>query len=57
MLRKQFKTETIRKVLCLGDFNATTSAAWYNSSLREHTIIDDLEVNNNGERFHDFFNT
>ena len=23
------------KVICLGDFNATTSASWYNSSLRE----------------------
>ena len=57
MLRKQFHTEPTRKIICLGDFNATTSAAWYNSSLREHVIIDDLEVNNNGERFHYFFNT
>ena len=44
------------KVICLGDFNATTSAAWYNSSLREGVEIEDLEVNNNGERFHYFFN-
>ena len=56
-LRKQFNTVNTRKVICLGDFNATTSAAWYNSSLREHVIIEDLEMNNNGERFHNFFNT
>jgi len=29
----------------------------YNSSLREHVIVDDLEVNDNGEWFHNFFNT
>jgi len=29
----------------------------YNSSLREHVIVNGLEVNNNGERFHNFFNT
>jgi len=29
----------------------------YNSSLREHVIVDDLEINNNRERFHNFFNT
>ena len=57
MLRKQFNTESNRKVICLVDFNATTSAAWYNSSLGEHVIIQDLEVNNNGERFHNFFKT
>ena len=46
-----------KRQICLGDFNATTSAAWYNSSLRENVVISDLEVNNNGERFHNFFNT
>ena len=38
-----------------GDFNATTSASWFNSSLRENVVIDNLCVNNNGERFHNFF--
>ena len=57
LLRKKFNTESNRKVICLGDFNATTSAAWYSSPLREHVIIEDLEVNNNRERFHNFFNT
>lgn len=55
-LKKQFSVEKPRKVICMGDFNATTSAAWYNSSLRENVIIDNLEVNDNGQRFHDFFN-
>ena len=41
----------------LREFNATTSAAWLNSSLREKVVIEDLEVNNNGERFHFFFNS
>lgn len=45
------------KVICLGDFNATTSASWYNSSLRENSIIEDLTVNNNGERFHNLIQT
>ena len=56
-LRKQFNTEKTRKVICIGDFNATSSATWFNYSLREHVIIDNLEINNNGERFHNFFNT
>jgi len=47
----------IQKVICLGDFNATTSAAWFNSSLRENTIVDNLEINDNEQRFHDFFHT
>ena len=34
-LNKQFVNIPPKyKILCLGDFNATTSAAWYNSSLR-----------------------
>ena len=27
------------------------------SSLREKTVISDLKINNNGERFHNFFDT
>ena len=50
-------TNKNRKVICLGDFNATTSAAWHNSSLRENSIVSSLEVNDNGERFHNFFDT
>jgi len=42
-LKKQFNVGNPRKVICLGDFNATTSAARYNSSLRENVIIDDLD--------------
>ena len=45
------------KVICLGDFNATTSALWYNFSLIENSIIEDLTVNNNGERFHNLIQT
>ena len=56
-LGKQLKTTSLQKTICIGDFNATTSAAWYNSSLREKTVIEDLEVNNNGDRFHSFFNS
>ncbi|XP_066924381.1 craniofacial development protein 2-like [Clytia hemisphaerica] len=54
-LKKQLKVETPQKVLCIGDFNATTSAAWYTSPLRENVIINDAEVNDNGERFNEFF--
>jgi len=32
------------KVICLGDFNATTSAASYNSSLRGNSVIENLIV-------------
>ena len=57
-LRKQFQTQDPkRKVLCIGDFNATSSACLFNSSLREGKIIEDLTVNDNGSRFHDFMNT
>ena len=36
-LRKKFSSATKnQKVVCLGDFNATTSAAWSNSFLREN---------------------
>ena len=41
-----------RKFVCLGDFNAYSSATWYNSSLRENRIIENLVVNDNGLRFH-----
>jgi endonuclease/exonuclease/phosphatase family metal-dependent hydrolase len=57
-LRKLFVNNTkTQKTICLGDFNATTSAAWYNSSLREKTVIENLEVNDNGQRFHFLLNT
>ncbi|XP_066925162.1 uncharacterized protein [Clytia hemisphaerica] len=56
-LRKQLNTDNNRKIICIGDFNATTSASWYNSSLRERMIVNDLIANNNGERFHELFNT
>ena len=49
------KTEKDRKVICLGDFNATTSASWSNTSLRENSIVENLEFNDNGKRFHTFF--
>ena len=54
-LSKNFNVPKPRKIICLGDFNASSSALWYNSSLREDTIIDNLEINNNGERLHQFF--
>ncbi|XP_066919455.1 craniofacial development protein 2-like [Clytia hemisphaerica] len=58
LLQKHVRaTQENQKVICLGDFNATSSAFWYNSSLRENSVIPDLVVNNNGERFHEFFNT
>ena len=56
-LKKQFNCEKTRKILCLGDFNASSSASWYNSSLRERVVVDNLIVNDNGDRFHEFFNT
>jgi len=53
-LQKQYlNISKKQKVICLGDFNATTSAARYNSSLRENTIVENLIINNNGGRFHD----
>ena len=55
-LNKYFKVCEPQKVLCLGDFNATTSAAWFNSSLRENVVIENLKVNDNGERFHNLVN-
>ena len=57
-VKKQISTaKPTQKVICLGDFNSTSSATWCNSSLRENSVIDNLEVNDNGQRFHDFFNT
>jgi len=56
-LNKQLKSvKKKQKIICLGDFNATTSAAWY-TSLREGSVVDDLIINNNGERFHEFFDS
>lgn len=58
VLHKQFSNiPKEQKIICLGDFNATTSAALYTSSLRENSIIENLIVNNNGERFHDLIQT
>ena len=55
-LNKQVKSvKKNQKLICIGDFNASTSAVWSNTSLREGSIINDLIVNNNGERFHEFF--
>ena len=55
-LNKQFECEDTRKITCSGDFNASSSATWYNSSFRENRIIGNLVVNDNGLRFHEFFN-
>ncbi|XP_066935519.1 uncharacterized protein [Clytia hemisphaerica] len=55
-LKKQIiTTNANQKVICLGDFNATTSASLYSSSLRENSVVEDLVINDNGERFHDLF--
>ena len=57
-LHRQFKNVPKKqKVICLGDFNATTSASLYASSLRENCVIENLIVNDNGERFHDLIQT
>ena len=57
-LNKQLQSvKKKQKVICIGDFNATTSAALSNTSLREGKIIDDLIVNDNGQRFHELFNS
>ena len=55
-LNKQFKCENTRKIICLGDFNASSSATWYNLSLQENRIIENLVVNDKGPRFQKFFN-
>ena len=56
-LKKQFQNiNKQRKVICIGDFNATSSACLYNSSLREGSIIENLVVNDNGSRFHELIN-
>ena len=44
-------------MICIGDFNATSSACLYNSSLREGKVIENLDVNDNGSRFHEFINS
>ena len=57
LLKKQLQTVTKKqKILCIGDFNATSSASWSNTSLRERTVVENLVVNDNGERFHQLFN-
>ena len=53
-LNKQFECENTRKIICLRDFNGSSSANWYNSSLRENVTIENLVVNGLG--FHEFFN-
>ena len=55
-LHKQFEWESTLKIICLGDFNASSSASWYNSSLRENRVIENLLVNDNSVRFHEFCN-
>ena len=54
---KPFKLENTRTIICLGDFNASLSATWYNSFLRENRIFENLLVNNNGLQFIEFFNS
>ena len=54
-LSKRFNVPRSRKIICLADFNATSSALWYNSSLREDVVIDNLTIINNGEKLHQFF--
>ena len=44
-LNKQFECENTRKIICSGDFNASSSATWYNSSFRENRIIGNLVMN------------
>ena len=55
-LHKQFEWESTLKIICLGDFNASSSASWYNSSLRENRVIENLLVSDNSVRFHEFCN-
>ena len=55
-LNKQFDCRKSRKLICLGDFNASSSATWYNLSLRENAIIENLVVNDNVLRLLEFFN-
>ena len=53
---KHFECENTRKIICLGDFNASSSTARYNYSPRENREIENLLVNDNGLRFHESFN-
>ena len=53
---KHFECENTRKIICLGDFNASPSTARYNYSPRENRVIENLVVNDNGLRFHESFN-
>ena len=55
-LNKQFECENTRKIICSGDCNASSSATCYNSSFRENRIIGNLVVDDDGLRFHKFFN-
>ena len=51
LLSKQFDW---KKVLCIEDFNASSLASWSNTEVG--TVIENLTVNDNGERFHQLFN-
>ena len=55
-LNKKFECENNPKIICLGDFNASSSATWYNLSFRKNKIIENLIANDNGLWFHEFFN-
>ena len=55
-LNKQVECGNTQKIICLRDFNASTSATWYNSSLPENRIIENLAMNANGLLFPEFFN-
>ena len=51
-LNKQFEWENTLQIICLGDFNASSSATWYNSSLRENRI-GNLLVKDNSAQFYE----
>ena len=47
-LNKKFECENNPKIICLGDFNASSSATWYNLSFRKNKIIENLIANDKG---------
>ena len=55
-LNKQFEWENSLKIICLGDFNASSSTTWFNSSLWENRIIENVLVNDSSVQFHKFCN-
>ena len=51
--KQMFTNNKKMKVICLGDLQQHPQLG---TIFREGVVIEDLEVNNNGERFHYFFN-